>query len=141
MSLVRAPLQKRSKSTTSRLAVRFRMAEDRAARRLATGRVALIVIGLMLVAALAALDARRPAARRAELEEFILEPIGTASLRQMALAESYRNSMLWYLPCCPGPLDLSPLILLSGDSWRPVFSVCSCFFESKEMTMAPHNGP
>jgi len=70
--------------------------------RLATGRVSLIVPGLMLAVALmaiASVDHRR--SRRAELEEFVLEPIGQAtnskisSVRQMALLQAYRNSMLW----------------------------------------------
>jgi len=57
---------------------------DSAAARLATGRVALIISGLVLLGALAALDSRR-AARRTELEEFVLEPIGPSpGVRQMA---------------------------------------------------------
>ena len=69
---------------------------DSAAARLATGRVALIISGLVLLGALAALDSRR-AARRTELEEFVLEPIGPSpGVRQMALEQAYRNSMLWY---------------------------------------------
>jgi len=63
---------------------------DSAAARLATGRVALIISGLVLLGALAALDSRR-AARRTELEEFVLEPIGPSpGVRQMALEQ------LWY---------------------------------------------
>jgi len=70
--------------------------------RLATRRVSLIVPGLMLAVALMAIacvDHRR--SRRAELEEFVLEPIGQATnskisnVRQMALLQAYRNSMLW----------------------------------------------
>ena len=67
--------------------------------RLATGRASLVVLGALLSAALLALAGiERPgSARRAELEEFALVPIGPArgGLRQVALAEAYRNSMLW----------------------------------------------
>lgn len=74
-----------------------RPSQDSAAQRLATGRVVLIALGLLLVVALAALDTER-GKRRAELEEFILEPIApaAANIPQMALAQAYRGSMLWY---------------------------------------------
>lgn len=70
--------------------------QDSAAQRLATGRAVLIALGILLVVALAALDTER-GKRRAELEEFVLEPIApAANIPQMALAQAYRGSMLWY---------------------------------------------
>ena len=66
--------------------------------RLATGRASLVFLGTLLSVVLVALagNERPGAARSAELEEFVLEPIGPApGVRQMALVQSYRNSMLW----------------------------------------------
>ena len=78
------------------LPLRLRAMRDSVAARMATGRISLVILGLVALGTLAALDSRR-AARRTELEEFVLEPIGPApGNRQMALVQAYRNSMLWY---------------------------------------------
>jgi hypothetical protein len=66
--------------------------------RLATGRASLVFLGTLLSVVLVALagNERPGAARSAELEEFVLEPLGPApGVRQMALVQAYRNSMLW----------------------------------------------
>lgn len=65
--------------------------------RLATGRPSLVFLGTLLSVVLVALAGNeRPAARSAELEEFVLEPIGPVpGVRQMALVQAYRNNMLW----------------------------------------------
>ena len=69
--------------------------------RLATGRLSLVFLGVLLsigLLALAGID-KHDNRRRFELEEFVLEPIGrieqNAAVRQMALVQAYRNSMLW----------------------------------------------
>jgi hypothetical protein len=66
--------------------------------RWATGRASLVFLGTLLSVVLVALagNERPGAARSAELEEFVLEPIGPApGVRQMALVQAYHNSMLW----------------------------------------------
>jgi len=64
--------------------------------RLSPGRAALLAATvLVLTIGLTMLVGPDTQSRRAEMEEFVLEPIGRAStVRQVALAQAYRDSML-----------------------------------------------
>ncbi len=64
--------------------------------RLSHGRAALLsATVLLLTIGLTMLVGPDTLSRRSELEEFVLEPIGRAStVRQVALAQAYRDSML-----------------------------------------------
>jgi hypothetical protein len=64
--------------------------------RLSPGRAALLAAAvLLLTIGLTMLVGPDTNSRRSELEQFVLEPIGRAStVRQVALAQAYRDSML-----------------------------------------------